>query len=116
MSQGHQPLAVEGQIEGSLRRARLRAPPRRWSGWPAAREPDHDGLQGAARRRRSHEINSIIVEAEDPDGPFGAKDAASSASTPSRRAIANAVTAATGKRFNALPLKPERVLRGLMGN
>jgi CO/xanthine dehydrogenase Mo-binding subunit len=61
-----------------------------------------------------YEIQSIIVEAADPDGPYGAKGCGEIGINAVAAAIANAVTAATGKRFNKLPLKPERVLRGIL--
>ena len=61
-----------------------------------------------------YEIRSLIIEAEDPDGPYGAKGCGEIGINVVAASIANAVTAATGVRFHRLPLKPERVLRGLL--
>ncbi|WP_170760828.1 xanthine dehydrogenase family protein molybdopterin-binding subunit [Ruegeria lacuscaerulensis] len=59
-------------------------------------------------------IESIIVEAPEPDGPFGAKGAGEICINPVAASIANAVYDATGFRHHHLPLTPERVLNGLL--
>ncbi len=58
-------------------------------------------------------IESIIVETDDPDGPFGAKGVGEMGITPTAAAIANAVYDAIGVRINSLPITPEKVLRAL---
>jgi len=62
-----------------------------------------------------HRIHSIIVEAAEPDGPFGAKGAGEIALNPVPAAIANAIREATGISIRRLPMSPERVLAA-MGN
>jgi CO/xanthine dehydrogenase Mo-binding subunit len=59
------------------------------------------------------EIRSIIVESEDPEGPYGAKGVAECTCVPTLAAITNAVYDATGVRIRELPLTPERVLAAL---
>jgi 4-hydroxybenzoyl-CoA reductase subunit alpha len=59
------------------------------------------------------EIESIIVESNDPEGPFGAKEGAEGAVAPVAPAILNAIYDATGIRFRELPLTPEKLLREL---
>ena len=63
-----------------------------------------------------YDIHAIIVEAPEPDGPFGAKGVGEIGINAVPAAIANAVTRATGYRHRALPLTAERVLDGLLGS
>ncbi|NIN66736.1 MAG: molybdopterin-dependent oxidoreductase [Anaerolineae bacterium] len=58
-------------------------------------------------------IDSIIVETDDPAGPFGAKGMAEPACIPTAPAIANAVYDAVGVRIRELPITPEKVLKAL---
>jgi 4-hydroxybenzoyl-CoA reductase subunit alpha len=54
-------------------------------------------------------IDAIIVESNEPNGPFGAKEVGEGAIMPTIPAILNAVYNATGVRIWELPLSPERV-------
>ena len=54
-------------------------------------------------------VKSIIVESNEPNGPFGAKEVGEGAILPTIPAILNAVYDATGILINELPLTPERV-------
>lgn len=58
-------------------------------------------------------IESIIIETDDPAGPFGAKGMAEPACIPTAPAIANAVYDAVGVRIRDLPITPEKVLNAL---
>jgi CO/xanthine dehydrogenase Mo-binding subunit len=60
------------------------------------------------------ELYPIIVESDDPTGPFGAKSVGEIGINGVAAAIANAVNHCTGARLRALPLTPERVLNGLL--
>lgn len=62
------------------------------------------------------EVESIIVESDDPCGPFGAKGVGEIGLVPTAPAIANAVFNATGVRFTEIPLTEERVFFGLRNN
>ena len=55
----------------------------------------------------------IVMENPDPDGPFGALGVAEMPYIPLAPAIMGAMYDATGVWFDAFPLTPERVLRGL---
>jgi CO/xanthine dehydrogenase Mo-binding subunit len=57
-------------------------------------------------------IKTIIVENEDPMGPFGAKSVGEPTNELAAPAIVNAITNATGKRIYELPANLERVLLG----
>jgi xanthine dehydrogenase molybdenum-binding subunit len=59
------------------------------------------------------EIEAILVESNDPSGPFGAKGVGETGLVPTAPAIANAVFNATGVRFTEIPLTEERVFFGL---
>jgi 4-hydroxybenzoyl-CoA reductase subunit alpha len=58
-------------------------------------------------------IESIIVESEDPEGPFGAKEAGEGSLAATIPAVANAIYDAVGVRINTLPITPEKVLAAL---
>ena len=59
------------------------------------------------------EVEVIIVESNDPEGPFGAKEAGEGPLLPILPSIANAVTDAVGIRLYELPMSPDRVLTAL---
>ncbi len=58
-------------------------------------------------------VNTIIVESQEPNGPFGAKEVGEGAIMPTIPAILNAVYDATGTRIWELPLTPERVFMAI---
>jgi CO/xanthine dehydrogenase Mo-binding subunit len=55
----------------------------------------------------------IIVEDEEPTGPFGAKGVGEPALIPTAPAILNGITNATGSRIYQLPANPERVRQAI---
>ena len=59
------------------------------------------------------EIETILVETEDPEGPFGAKGVGEPGLVPTAPAITNAIYDATGVRFKELPITPEMILKAL---
>ena len=59
------------------------------------------------------QVESVIVEVPDPNGPWGARGVGELPFLPTAPAIAAAVHDATGVWFDEFPLTPERVLRGL---
>lgn len=59
------------------------------------------------------EVESVIVEVPDPQGPWGARGMAEMPYIPLAPAIGAALHDATGVWFDTLPLTPERVLRTL---
>lgn len=58
-------------------------------------------------------IEPILVESNDPNGPFGAKGVAEPALVPTAPAIANAIYDAIGVRITDLPITPEKIIRAL---
>jgi 4-hydroxybenzoyl-CoA reductase subunit alpha len=107
------PVAVEGQVIGSV-----------WMGLGQALQEEmvwKDGLimnPGLLEYRspsssESPEIEAIIVESVDPEGPFGAKEAGEGSLAATIPAIANAIYDAVGIRLREAPFTPERVLAAL---
>ena len=107
------PVAVEGQVIGSV-----------WMGLGQALEEEmvwKDGLlmnPGMLEYRspsstESPEIECIIVESIDPEGPFGAKEAGEGSLAATIPAISNAIYDAVGVRLRETPFTPERVLSAL---
>lgn len=58
-------------------------------------------------------IEAIIVESNEPNGPFGAKEVGEGAIMPCIPAVLNALYDAVGVRMNELPLTPERVYQAI---
>jgi len=58
-------------------------------------------------------VESIIIETDDAEGPFGAKEAGQGPLNPVIPAIANAVAEAIGARVYSTPVTSEKVLKAL---
>jgi len=107
------PLSVEGQVQGSV-----------WMGMGQALSEEtryHDGLPLAANLIdyrvptivESPPVDVFIVEAPDPNGPFGAKEAGEGSLSGFIPALTNAIADATGLRLHELPASPDRLLDAL---
>ncbi len=59
------------------------------------------------------EIQTILIETLDPEGPYGAKEAGQGPLLPVPPAIANAIFDAVGVRIDEVPITPEKVLKAL---
>ena len=58
-------------------------------------------------------IKAIVVETDDPAGPFGAKGIGEPGCVPTAPAIANAIYDAVGVRIRDLPITPEKIVAAL---
>jgi CO/xanthine dehydrogenase Mo-binding subunit len=58
-------------------------------------------------------INNIIVESIDPNGPYGAKEAAMSIAMSAAQAYAGAICNAIGASINEFPITPDKILKAL---
>jgi len=76
--------------------------------------PLNPGYYGARvmTHRDAPEVEVLFVEADDGQGPYGAKSLGEPPIIPSVAAIANAVFNATGSRIRDLPLTRDRLLGG----
>ncbi|MHB8763227.1 MAG: xanthine dehydrogenase family protein molybdopterin-binding subunit [Deferrisomatales bacterium] len=59
-------------------------------------------------------VDPVLVETDDPAGPFGAKGIGEPGLVPTAPAIANAIYDAVGVRLKRLPMKPEVVLEAIL--
>ena len=59
------------------------------------------------------EIVSILIEKNDPEGPFGARGLGEHVLIPTAPAILNGIRNATGAKINTLPATPARVLSAM---
>jgi 4-hydroxybenzoyl-CoA reductase subunit alpha len=109
------PVSVEGQVIGSV-----------WMGLGQAMQEEmvwKDGLlmnpgmleYKSPSATESPEVECIIVESVDPEGPFGAKEASEGSLAATIPAIANAIYDAVGVRLREAPFTPERVLAAIKG-
>ncbi|HEY0023609.1 MAG TPA: xanthine dehydrogenase family protein molybdopterin-binding subunit [Longimicrobium sp.] len=113
------PTIVEGQIEGSA-----------YMGFAEALMEQHVFKDAEHGRAGLHdgpslldyrvpgsldtpELQALIVESIDPEGPYGAKEAGEGPLHPSIPAIANAIYDAVGVRMDSLPFSPPRMWRAL---
>ncbi|MGH2986902.1 MAG: molybdopterin cofactor-binding domain-containing protein, partial [Solirubrobacterales bacterium] len=60
-------------------------------------------------------IRAIALDADDPNGPYGAKGIGEIGLMPTGAAVANAVAHAVGIRVRELPITPDKVLEGIRG-
>jgi CO/xanthine dehydrogenase Mo-binding subunit/aerobic-type carbon monoxide dehydrogenase small subunit (CoxS/CutS family) len=107
------PLGIEGQIEGSCLMG---------MGYALTEEFRLDqGRVLTDNLRKCHiptfkkcpEIVTIIVEDEEPSGPFGAKGIAEAAAIPTAPAIINAIHDAVGVTIRDLPATPMKIMDAL---
>jgi CO/xanthine dehydrogenase Mo-binding subunit len=59
------------------------------------------------------DIETILIETNDPNGPYGAKEAGQGPLLPVMPAIANAVYDAVGVRIDELPISPEKIFKAM---
>jgi len=111
------PLLVEVQLEGAFVQGMGFALVEEmvWDG-PRLANPSLMDYKIPTSRDVPAALHSIIVEAPEPGGPFGAKGVGEIGINPVAAAIANAVFEATGARQRHLPMTPERVLDGLLAH
>jgi CO/xanthine dehydrogenase Mo-binding subunit len=107
------PLLVQGQIEGSVHMALGEA------------LMEEQAFRGALHKGPSlldykiptvlemPQVESILVESIDPEGPFGAKEVGQGPLLPVIPAVVNAVHDALGIRVDEVPVRPDTVLFAL---
>jgi 4-hydroxybenzoyl-CoA reductase subunit alpha len=107
------PLLVEGQVEGSI-----------YMGIGEALMEEQVFRKGVHKipsmleyksptTLETPEIHTILVEQDDPEGPFGAKEAGQGPLLPVIPAIANAVYDAVGVRIDEIPITPDKIMKAL---
>ncbi|HKS95198.1 MAG TPA: molybdopterin cofactor-binding domain-containing protein, partial [Terriglobia bacterium] len=107
------PMTVEGQVEGSV-----------WMGLGQAVQEEMVWENGrlmnpglleyrSASTLESPPIEPILVESNDPEGPFGAKEAGEGSLAATIPAVAHAIYDAVGVWIDTLPITPEKVLKAI---
>ena len=107
------PLLAEGQVEGSI-----------YMGIGEALMEEQVFRKGLHKQPsmleykspttlETPEIHTILVETDDPEGPFGAKEVGQGPLLPVIPAIANAIHHALGIRIDEVPITPDKILRAL---
>jgi 4-hydroxybenzoyl-CoA reductase alpha subunit len=107
------PLLVEGQVEGSV-----------YMGLGEALMEEQIFRRGLHKLPsmldyksptflETPDIETILIETNDPEGPYGAKEAGQGPLLPVPPAIANAIYNAVGVRIDEVPITPEKVFKAL---
>jgi len=109
------PMAVEGQLEGSVSMGH---------GYALMEEMlTEEGLMlnpsfleyKMPTSMDATPIEIDLVETDDPEGPFGAKEAGEGPVSPTAPSIVNAIHHATGIWVKELPVTPEKLLKLIKG-
>ena len=103
------PVLVEGQVEGGVAQGIGMALMEEYI--PGVTENLHDYLIPTCGD--VPDIRTIIVEENDPHGPYGAKGLGEHVLIPTAPAILNAINHAIGAKVRVLPATPERILSAL---
>ena len=107
------PQNVEGQIEGSVAMGIGYALSEEYIVDESKVVTDNLKKIGVPMIDSIPEIKTIIVEEEDPEGPYGAKGMGEVPVNPTAPAILNAIYNAVGIRFNKIPVTRKRLLEEL---
>ncbi|HEY2597299.1 MAG TPA: molybdopterin cofactor-binding domain-containing protein [Candidatus Dormibacteraeota bacterium] len=107
------PLLVEGQIEGSIYMGlgealmEEQAFRKGLHKWPSMLEYKSPTIMDMP------EVETFIVETDDPEGPYGAKEAGQGPLLPVIPAVSSAVFDALGVWIDEVPLTPEKIIEAL---
>lgn len=105
------PLAVEGQLEGSWHMGLGQAMSEQVKYFNGLLINSNFLDYKIPTSLDTPPIHTNIIETADPEGPFGAKECGEGAIHPIIPAVANAVFDAVGARITKLPISPEDVLQ-----
>ncbi|MCE7945628.1 MAG: hypothetical protein DYG95_29045 [Chlorobi bacterium CHB1] len=107
------PLAVQGQIEGcihmGLGQAMMEEMVYNRGNVLSANFLDYRTLTPM----QMPEVDVIIVESDDPEGPWGAKEAGEGPLLPILPAVANAIYDAVGVRLRSLPMTADKIWKAM---
>lgn len=107
------PLAVEGQLEGSWHMGMGQAVSEQMKYYEGHLISNNFLDYKIPTALDIPEFHTNIIESGDPEGPFGAKECGEGALHPSVPAIANAIYDAVGVRIKSVPITYEKVYAAL---
>ncbi|MBF0280428.1 MAG: molybdopterin-dependent oxidoreductase [SAR324 cluster bacterium] len=107
------PLLVQGQVEGSV-----------YMGLGEAMMEEQVFRRGLHKTPslldyksptflETPDIETILIETNDPNGPYGAKEAGQGPLLPIMPAVANAVYDAVGVRIDEIPIHPQKIFKAM---
>lgn len=107
------PMAVEGQLEGAIAQGVGMALTENviWENGKVLTKQLSD--YKLPTTLDVPKITSVLIETNDPNGPFGAKGVGEAGLVPTAAAIANAIYDAVGVRIRELPITPDKILAAL---
>ncbi len=106
-------LAVEGQVEGSIHMG-LGQVMGESMNYRGTRLMNPSLLEyKIPMPQQMPEVEVLLVGEDDPEGPFGAKEAGEGPLIATLPAVGNALYDALGVRYTDLPITPDRVLKGI---
>lgn len=105
------PLAVEGQLEGSWHMGMGQAVSEEMIYYKGLLTNANFINYKIPTSLDVPDIHTNIIETIDPEGPFGGKECGEGALHPSIPAITNAIYNAVGVRTKSLPIKPEEIVK-----
>jgi 4-hydroxybenzoyl-CoA reductase alpha subunit len=104
------PLAVEGQLEGSWHMGLGQALSEELKYFNGLLLNNNFTDYKIPTSMDTPDMTTCIVESDDPEGPFGAKECGEGALHPVIPAVANAIFNATGVRITKLPIRADEIL------
>lgn len=107
------PLAVEGQLEGSWHMGLGQAVTEEMRYYKGLLLNGNFLDYKIPSSLDTPDMQTNIIESIDPEGPFGAKECGEGALHPSMPAIANAIYDAVGVRINSLPITREKIFNAI---
>jgi aldehyde oxidoreductase len=110
------PQIIEGQIAGSCLMGMGTALTESYQVEDGWNRTDSLAKCGLTDIRRAPDFTTIIIEDDEPTGPFGAKGVSEMAAVPTAPAITNAIYDAVGIRIYDLPATPSRVRRAIQAH
>lgn len=108
------PLVLEGQFQGSIAmggQGGVLTEAHTWDGGFALNPTQLEYKVPLACDMPK--INTIIVESNDPEGPYGAKESGMSIAMSAAQAYAAAISNAIGVHMTDLPITPDKILKAL---
>jgi len=110
------PLAVEGQLEGSWHMGLGQALSEEMKYFNGLLLNNNFTDYKIPTSLDTPDIDTSIIESGDPEGPFGAKECGEGALHPVIPAVANAIFNACGVRITKLPIRADEILAKIKAN